>query len=186
MQLLNVTCPSCGASVINRLNSRRVTCAYCGSQFILDGEDADGFLKTVKESPPEDEALDGLSMSAFAARVCEEFLSSSDPDRFKDTPKIRNGLGIGDGETVYLIHDDTVLKSGKNGFAVTSRGLYCRGMFEPAEFLDWNAFAKTEEPELADSYISCGRRKVCYFTDNKEVLSDLAVLYERLHRHAGK
>ena len=185
MELLNIVCPSCGAPVTHRINSRRVTCAYCAAQFILGGEGADSFVETAAETW-EDEELRSLSMPKFAAQVCEEFLERTGQNDFKDTPKVREGLGIRDGDTVYLIHDDTMFKSGKNGFAITNRGVYCRGLYEAADFLDWDSFAKLEEPKKeSGGYITCGSRKVGYYTGNNDVQSDLLTLYQRLHRHAG-
>lgn len=185
MELLNMTCPSCGASVTDRINSRRVTCAYCGSRLFLDGEGADGFLEAA-EAAQEDEALSGLSMPRFAQQACEEFLARTDQASFKDTPKIRAGLKIGDGDTVFLIHDDTLLKSGKNGFAISRKGIYCRGLYEEADFLDWAAFAKLDEPtEKTGGYIACGQRNVGYFTGSADIKGELLALFRKLHRHAG-
>ncbi|WP_374124989.1 tetratricopeptide repeat protein [Leptotrichia hongkongensis] len=43
--------------------------------------------------------------------------------------KIVLEFGISD-EKVYLTRDSTLFKNGKNGFAITNRGIYCRSMFE--------------------------------------------------------
>ena len=185
MRLMNMTCPSCGAPLSNRLGGRVVTCEYCGSKILLDGDNVNEFLEDIAQAE-EDEANAGLPMAVFAQRLCAEFLESTDQDCFKDTQKVRRGLEIRDGDDVYLIHDDTMFHTGKNGFAITNRGLYCRGMYEPADFLDWNTFAKLDVPEEEDGYIVCRGRKVCYFTDSTSVRSDLVLLYQRLHRHAGR
>lgn len=187
MQLLDLTCPSCGASVANRLSSRRITCEYCGTTFLVDGENFDEFMEEMPEVM-EDDPLSGLSISRFAEEVCKEFLANNDQSYFKDTPKVRTGLGIHDGDTVFLIHDDTMFHSGKNGFAITRQGLYCRGMYEAADFMDWDTFGKASAPEEnPDNYISCGTRKVCYLTGNSSLFNDgLIPLYQRLHRQAGK
>ena len=185
MQLLNLTCPSCGASVARRLSGRRITCEYCGTAFLVDGEDLDEILEETA-LPSEDDALAGLSMARFAERVCREFLDNTDhKSTFKDTPKIRSGLNVRDGEAVYLIHDDTMLNIGKNGFAVTNRGIYCRSFGGDADFIDWETFAGLEAPKVKDSYIVCGKRNVCYYTDSADVRRDgLFPLYQRLYRHA--
>ena len=185
MQLLNMRCPSCGASVAHRLGGRIVTCEYCGSRIVLEGENLDEFLKDMAESVEEDE-FSGLSMPRFAEQVCREFLDNTDHrNTFKDTPKIRRGLEVKDGETVYLIHDDTMLNNGKNGFAVTNRGIYCRSFGGDADFIDWETFAKLEAPKESDSYIACGKRNVCYYTDSRDVRSEqLMPLFQRLYRHA--
>ena len=186
MKLLNITCPSCGASVTDRVNSKRVTCAYCGSIFLVDGEGDDSLLDAAEEAL-QDEAPSDLSMPAYAAQVCEDFLAGTDQASFKDTPKVRAGLKIKDGDSVLLIHDDTLFKSGKNGFAITRRGIYCRGMYEEADFLDWATFAKLDEPaEQSGGYISCGQRNVGYFTGNDDIQGELLTLFRKLHRHAGR
>ena len=188
MQLLEIKCPACGAAVSDRITGRVMTCAYCGSRFVLDGEEAELFLDDIAEEEVSDDPLDALPMSVFASRVCEEFLSNTDPSRFKDTPKIRTGLGIPDGETVYLIHDDTMFHSGKDGFAVTEKGLYCRGMYEEPDFMDWAVFAGLPNPALesGSSYITCGTRNICYLTGARTVMEALFPVYQRLYRHAVK
>ena len=187
MQLMNMICPSCGASLSNRLGGRVVTCEYCGSKILMEGENVDEFLEDVAETVEDDE-LAGLSMPRFAERVCRDFLENTDhPKCFKDTPKVRSGLEIGDADTVYLIHDDTMLNTGKNGFAITNRGVYCRSFGEGPDFMDWKTFAGLEAPVEKDSYIVCGKRNVCYFTDSASVRSDdLVPLYQRLHRQAKR
>jgi topoisomerase-4 subunit B len=52
------------------------------------------------------------------------------------------------GTLVSFIHDDTLFKSGKNGFAITERGIYCRPMGEAALFYTWDKFSNLPKPEL--------------------------------------
>jgi len=110
-----------------------------------------------------------------------------DRDNFKSSRKVVNGLGVGD-EDVYLIHDDTMFKSGKNGFAITGSGIYCREMGgREAVFTSWADFAKRGEPKLDGCYIRQGDKPVSYFTDDNDVLEHALIdLYQRLYEHARR
>lgn len=197
MQVIAVRCPACGGSYDGRLTSRIVTCEYCGTRFALTEDElvalgltdanGDGF---VDEDPEvalgEDTSHD--PMDVFARETCVTSLKGVEDYYFKSSNKILRGLDIADGHEVYLIHDDTMFNSGKNGFAITSAGLYCREMGDrTAHFVSWDDFAKGGKPELADSYIRQDGMSVCYFSDNSDVLEDkLLPLYLRLYRHACK
>ncbi len=81
-----------------------------------------------------------------------------------------------------------MFKSGKNGFAITRDGLYCREIIErSSHFISWKDLAEGDELELDDSYIRLDGMSVCYFTDDSDVLKDgLLKLYQKLHNHARK
>ena len=181
MKLIDTKCPACGGAIAPSSSGNMVVCEYCGSRFILDDEEASAFQEDVGYS---DYVESSLSMADYAAEACEDFLASVDNDSFRETPKILKGLGVGSGENVYLIHDDTFMKSGKNGFAITECGLYCREMGEQATFTDWATYAGLEEPDLDGSYIRCDDASVCYFTDDSDLMPELLVLYRKLYRHA--
>ena len=135
-------------------------------------------------SPPDDADTSTDPMYAYARNLCAAFLASHANDNFESGRKILAGLGIG-GEEVYLIHDDTMFHSGKNGFAITSEGLRCRDFGDrAAHVVSWDAFSRGERPELDDSYVRQGDTTVCYFTDNEDTREDLYRLYLRLWRHA--
>jgi transcription elongation factor Elf1 len=186
MQLLDLKCPSCGAVIDQRITSRIVTCQYCGSRFALEGDEAEAFIERGNDHPDEEERGSSSSMADYAAEVCKEFLESFDNgDRFKSSSKILDGLGVG-GEDVYLIHDDTLFKSGKNGFAITENGLYVRDLGGKALFYDWATFAGLDEPEADNGYIKCDDDIICYFTCDNNVMPALQRLYRKLHKHAEK
>lgn len=50
-------------------------------------------------------------------------------------------LGIPAGEVVYLCHDDSWFKRGKNGFALSERGIYTKPMGGDVVFMTWKQFA---------------------------------------------
>ena len=186
MKLLELKCPGCGAVIDQKITSRVVTCEYCGSRFALEGEEAEAFIESDNDSYEDyDNNEAPSSMAAFAAEVCEEFLENHDSsDHFNSSSKILDGLGVGD-EEVYLIHDDTLFKSGKNGFAISEDGLYVRDLGEDALFYDWDTFADLDEPEADNGYIKCGEDIVCYFTCDNEVLHALKKVYKKLYKHAN-
>lgn len=184
MQLFDLKCPGCGAVIDQRITSRIVTCQYCGSRFALDGDEAEAFIENDDDYSDGEERGSSSSMASYAAEVCEEFLENFDNgDRFKSSSKILDGLGVGD-EEVYLIHDDTLFKSGKNGFAITEDGLYVRDLGEDALFYDWATLAELDEPEADNGYIKCGDDVICYFTCDNNVMPALQRLYRKLQKHA--
>jgi len=199
MQIVMASCPACGGRYDGRITSRFVTCEYCGSRFALSPEelealgfvdaDGDGFddnddaPKTVKQF----EEASSEPMTEYARKACNDFLNdrSVDQDSFESTHKIRTGLGV-DGHDIYLIHDDTLFKSGKNGFAITSRGFSCREMGDgKAHFISWDDLAEGAEPTLDDSYIRQGNTSLVYFTDDSDVREGpLFKLVKKLYKHA--
>ena len=189
MRLLSMRCPSCGGIIDGGAMGGVVTCEYCGSRFALDEEEANVFAKSMSPES-EDEIDDGesssLSMTESAEQACSAFLAHRDNgSSFRSSTKIIRGLNIGD-DRVFLIHDDTFMKSGKNGFAITDRGIYCRDMGEDPDFVSWSEFGKMAKPHLEDSHIYSNGITVCYFTDSSETRPYLLELYEKLHRHAKK
>ena len=182
MRLLDIKCPSCGASLGAPSVNQVMVCEYCGTRFLPDEGDApDKGVAWAAESA----AASGMSMESYAAQLCEELLIEAGESSFKSAPKIMKGLNIGSDEKVFLIHDDTFMKSGKNGFAITDKGLHIRGQGEDASFLDWREFSKLGEPEDAGAgNIKCGARLVCYFTDDNEIFDLLLPMYQKLLRHA--
>lgn len=196
MQVISINCPSCGAAYHGNFASRYITCDYCGTRFMLSPEEAEqmGFGSSTGEPFAEEEDSfvdDGsdASMPAFAREEVEKFLRRGDVDEddFKETQKIVRGLNISN-DDIYLIHDDTLFKSGKNGFAITNEGLYCREMMESTvHFVSWSDFAQGEYPEIDDSYIRVAGTPICYFSGNDDLIEGpLFDMYQRLYNHAVK
>ena len=171
MQTIAISCPACGATFSGPLTGRLITCEYCGTRYSL--------------SKDEFEAL-GLADAGDADEVpADDYVDQSS---FASAGKILRGLAIPDGSEVYLIHDDTMFKTGKNGFAITNDGLYCREFAEKTiNFVNWKGLAECEELTCEDCYIRVDGMSVCYFTDDSDVLKDgLLKLYQKLHNHARK
>ena len=71
--------------------------------------------------------------------LCNKFLLSHNASLFKCTPKLKAALGIAnmDDSDIYLARDDTVLKTGRNGFAITKDGIYCRDIGAKATHISY-------------------------------------------------
>lgn len=165
----------------------------------------EGPSKSTDEGPvkstPEDAIAD------YAQKVCDEFLrTTSSPDIFAKEPRIIDGLGIKNDEEVYLVHDDTWLKSGKVGFAITSKGLYCRlTKLERTRFTSWHDFlglADRVSPRLKNVFIFLFDRSkpsgyprdylasytvvsvLSRYGESKQVYNDLLQLYAKLVEYA--
>ncbi|MCL2560629.1 MAG: zinc ribbon domain-containing protein [Turicibacter sp.] len=51
------------------------------------------------------------------------------------------GRGMGDDEEIFLLYDDTVFGSGKNGVLLTTKGMYARGIGEGSMFIVYDDIA---------------------------------------------
>lgn len=70
---------------------------------------------------------------------------SKNYSKFHVANNLRYHLGIKDSDEVYLGHDDTLFKTGKNGFAITRNGIFSRQIFgskNHIEFKELNNISK--------------------------------------------
>jgi len=175
-------CPACGAPVKGQITSRIVVCEYCDTQFVLDADMADAVEDAEELDEYEEYYYQWDSMAHFAADACSEFLDEVGDDSFVVSNKIYDGLGIDEDEEVYLIHDDSMLGRGKNGFAITEHGLLCREMGESSVmFFDWDTFAQYDQPYADGAYIAVNGVNICYYTDDSDLIPNLLGLYDMLH-----
>ena len=191
MKVITLHCPSCGGRYDGAIKARFVTCEYCGTQFALDDEEYKSFLSNEAEAQEEFDSTEygqsSASMADYTRESCAYFLDEYGEDNFESSPKILRGLDIPGDEEVFLIHDDTFFNSGKNGFAITSRGMYCREMGDKkAHFVDWDDFKRRKEPQIDGSYIRSGSKSVAYFTDDSDRVGNLEDLFLALYYHAQK
>lgn len=203
MDILTTNCPACGGIYSGPITSRFIVCDYCGTRYALSkkklrdygfiDEDGDGYDDREVNSNASDDSHRrryGSSSSApmyeYAREACENFLEehTAKTKLFRSTNKILRGLEVGDVDKVYLIHDDTMLHTGKDGFAITSEGVYCRGMYETPQFWRWSEFANGERPHRDSSSIYQRAHRICYLTGADELLLDLEDLYIDLWDHA--
>lgn len=132
-------------------------------------------------SNPASQSHGGLNQAGGDAvrTLCNKFLLSHNASLFQCTPKLKAALGIAnmDDGDIYLARDDTVLKSGKNGFAITKNGIYCRDVAAKPTHVSFEMLAcaskftkKLSGGIYADKTIialssECGKDLVQLFTD---------------------
>lgn len=81
--------------------------------------------------------------------ICKNFLSDKENSDINtvDNGKLRKTLKIAEEEAVYILHDDSWFGRGKNGFAITEKGIYCCELLEHAKFVPWEEFQDCTEIE---------------------------------------
>lgn len=94
--------------------------------------------------------------------------------RVGNEPVFRAWLMIPQDEVLYLAHDDTVLMSGKNGFAVGAQGIYCKNFGDPPQMTAWSEFLSwditvTDNDGPTNLYLQLPteRRVITYLTGEK-------------------
>lgn len=118
------------------------------------------------------------------AEICLKFLSYEE-NKGIDTGRkdnIINILKIPSGDTIYLIHDDSWFKRGKNGFAITDRGVYVKDIGEAADFVPWEEFRKCKNIESKSCYVTADGRKIAYITDGDRLRSQEERLFITIYK----
>lgn len=69
----------------------------------------------------------------------------------KKRDELRKQLSIPLNDTVYLEHDDTILKNGKNGFALTRSGVFCKSISSHPEHTTWKELLDAETLEYTNN-----------------------------------
>ena len=118
------------------------------------------------------------------AEICQKFLSYEE-NKGIDTGRkdnIINTLKIPSGDTIYLVHDDSWFKRGKNGFAVTDRGVYVKDIGEAADFVPWEEFRKCKNIESKSCYVTADGRKIAYITGGDRLKSQVERLFITIYK----
>lgn len=111
---------------------------------------------------------------------CELFKLMHNEARFDPTYKLKATLGVLY-EDVYLAHDDTIFNTGKNGFAITENGIYCRGLFESyTSFVSFEELSKADSIDVRDGDVYADGKKLAYITGSDEEKKDLKELFEQI------
>lgn len=199
MSYLILKCPACGGKYSGPITSRFVVCDYCDTRFALTKDDlkAAGFRDEDGDGIDDRELFDENAAFTFdegafleyAEKACKRLLEDlgSDAKEFKSTRKIVNGLGLRESDDILLIHDDTLFKTGKDGFALTRDGIYCREMGDDAaHFVTWDKFAHGKRPAEDRSYVRQGAMSISYFTGNDGVKEELLAFFDKLWRYARR
>lgn len=83
---------------------------------------------TQKRKITEPDASERITQSQFQSMVKESCykIKKKYSDLFIPSPKLERKLQIPTGEEIYLEYDDSLLRDGTYGFAVTSTGIYAK------------------------------------------------------------
>ena len=162
-----IMCPECGRE---KISDRAPACPGCGFPIAeyFGGQEEKG---REEKDPGMPEA--NITIGSLCERFLEEI--GEDADSFRFSPKLKKGLGIPDDATVYLAHDDTLFKTGKNGFAVTDKGIYCRDMMEDTVFTSLKELSTPLVPTWENdrhSLICANDKALVYYTDGNEDVQD--------------
>lgn len=89
-------------------------------------------------------------------------------------------LSIPDGDEVFLMHDDTLMSNGKNGFAITESGFYCKELFENLSIIRFKDLDVDDEVKQGNStvYINDTKRTVVYLSGSGNNLAKLRDLVD--------
>ena len=190
-----IVCPECGRE---KVSDKAVACPDCGfpiaehfSKLAAEAqlentpennEPAEACGDIIDEAPAADVSEDA-KMPGSISGLCELFLEKigSDADSFQYTPKLKKGLGIPDEDTVYLAHDDTLFKSGKNGFVFTDKGIYCKHLTGSTDFTSWDELAACSNFVPEEHFITANGKSIIYYTDsNDEVYYNIRHLLDSI------
>lgn len=117
------------------------------------GRELTALSLSLASRPPVEKLLKPLERIRL---LCEDFAAKY-PKRYSTgiSSVLKTGLGLTD-EKVYLSHDDTWLKSGKNGFAVTDHSFVCRNFLSNPQALSFKDFKAVKEISPITSKLSDG------------------------------
>ena len=119
-----------------------------------------------------------LKLEKRIGLLCEQFLDShkSNINYYIPSEKQLNIFGIHH-EKVFIAHDDTVFQNGKNGFVITEKGIYDRGMFESTtNYHSFKELSKGKNLHRDGGYFYVDGNRVAYMTGgDQEDLVDLLV-----------
>jgi hypothetical protein len=84
-------------------------------------------------------------------------------------------------EDIYIAHDDTLFKSGQNGFAITSCGISFRVMCESnVEYTTYEELLKVDRVYVNSSEIYADNHRLAYLTTSKDEMNRLKELFESI------
>lgn len=128
-----------------------------------------------------DANIDNSIAQKTVEELCEDFLSCHDKTIFMIPDKMIPCFGIPNGEKIYIAHDDTLLKTGKNGFIITERGIYCRGMSDKQTyFTSYTNLAKVATIIIKMGEILADDNKVAYYSGSNIDRQDLLNLLKNI------
>lgn len=112
--------------------------------------------------------------------ACEVFVMTHDASQYDVSYKLKCTLGI-EYQEVYLAHDDTIFKSGKNGFAITEEGIYCRELFGAyTNHVSFEELSRADSIYVSNSNIYADGEMIGYYSGSDSVRRDLKDLFEEI------
>ncbi len=118
--------------------------------------------------------------------ICKKFLS------YKDTEIVNNALNnkkvlinvlqIEPGDKIYILHDTSLFRRGKSGFAVTDKGIYVKEPWQDTQVVYWKDFKKYTKITRGRGAIIADGKAVAHFSGSEEVLLQLEVMFDAIHK----
>lgn len=115
--------------------------------------------------------------------ACEVFMITHDRSQYEASYKLKDFFDILY-EDVYLGHDDTLFKNGKNGFAITENGIYCRQFLGSyTNYVSFEELANVDNIYINGSEIYADEKIIAYITIPSEDKEDLKELFEQIRMY---
>ena len=112
--------------------------------------------------------------------ICRRFLFYRENQNINNGQKCRDrlveALQVPHEDKIYLLHDDTLLNTGKNGFAITDRGMYVRELMEKPQFMSWEDFRECTEIGRSGSSLKADKKSIIYMSGTESALQLEAML----------
>lgn len=108
--------------------------------------------------------------------VCDLLTDEIDMINKYGSEKVKKALNIGDNVTVYISYDDTVLGTGKRGFAITDKGIYVRQMLQKPVFYSIEQLTgKNHTYKISKSEIMMDDKVLLYYSYDEEIVNKLYI-----------
>lgn len=112
--------------------------------------------------------------------ACEVFVMTHNTSQYDVSYKLKCTLGI-EYQDIYLAHDDTIMKSGKNGFAITEEGIYCRELFGAyTNYVTFEELARADSIYVSGSNIYADGEMIGYYSGSESERRNLKDLFEEI------
>lgn len=113
--------------------------------------------------------------------LCTAFCAEHNANEFVSSGALRSYLGVGKDEEIYLAHDDTLFKSGKNGFVISSSGIYCKDFTGSAVHTTYEVLRNAEKIYVQGKTLVCADNNILsYYTGSSRMIAELKSLFEAI------
>lgn len=128
-----------------------------------------------------EKVLDDQSFEDRIRFICNEFLSCHEKSKFMTASKMIKYFGVPNNEMILIAHDDTLVQNGKNGFIITEKGIYCRGMMEKdTSFTSYKNLTSDSKIYMQSNEIFADNHKLAYYCGNAKTKDELMSLFEKI------